>query len=263
MPIHQTTDRSVAHGIAFALAAALCVAGVGVARADDPNVGKPLVLNALGSFTDVAMWIFRTADGKYTIGTPVKGTNELLVMPSPEPSPGDSVSGVTLSRHKFDTLGYPLHISLLEKLFAAAYQVPIYVGSGGQVWIHQNGDPIADEKPMGSGSRPALKYWGPFHADAIPFDKSPEPEIQAAFTFAKGAMKSLGNMPDAQKNLANYGILFVDDGDIVWVEFGPRFGPNEAPHLGCQTQLGRDMVFGYNKKQTDSTRTIGKFVQCF
>ena len=70
-------------------------------------------------------------------------------------------------------------------------------------------------------------------------------------------------MPAAQKDLANYGVLFVDDGNTVWVEFGPRFAPDEAPHLGCQTQLGRDMVFGYYKKQTDTQGKSGKFLQCF
>jgi hypothetical protein len=40
------------------------------------------------------------------------------------------------------------------------------------------------------------------------------------------------------------------------------FGPGEAPHLGCRTQLGRDMVFGYNKK-AQSDRSTGKFLQCF
>jgi hypothetical protein len=70
-------------------------------------------------------------------------------------------------------------------------------------------------------------------------------------------------MPESQKNLGNYGVLFVDDGNTIWVEFGPRFAVNERPHLGCQTQLGRDMVFGFNKKQVDDEGTSGKFLQCF
>jgi hypothetical protein len=51
-------------------------------------------------------------------------------MPSPEPSPGGAVVAVTIARHPFDTLGYPLHISLVEKLFAAACEIAVYPTAG-------------------------------------------------------------------------------------------------------------------------------------
>jgi hypothetical protein len=224
---------------------------------------SPVVLNEHGTYVDAAAWMYKGADGLFSNGPAVKGTNESLPMPSPEPSAGATLAGVTLIRHRFDTLGYPLHIALIEKLFAAAYQIPIFVAWNGELWKHDAGDPIAQEEPVSRTSRPAFKYWGPFHADEIPFDKAPEPELQSAFAFAKSMMSSIRNMPESQKDLGNYGVFFVDDGQVVWVELGPRFGPDEAPHLGCQTQLGRDMVIGYDKKQPSGAGRVGKFLQCF
>jgi hypothetical protein len=167
-------------------------------------------------------------------------------------------------RHPFDTLGYPMHIALVEKLFAASYQTTIYVGSNGRAfWRYDYGAPVINEQLVGTDSKPTFKAWGPFPGNAIPFAQAPEQGIQTAFDFAKRALNSISNMPESQKNLGNYGVLFVDDGNTVWVEVGPRFAPNEAPHLGCQTQLGRDMVFGLDKKQPDKQGPAGDFLQCF
>ncbi len=246
----------------FPLIAALC-ASVGAAALADSFALQPLVINASGTFRDKCVWLYRNADGKYGYGPTVNGTNEILVMPSPSPPTGGAVDAVELARHGFDTLGYPLHIALVEKLFAASYQVTIYANNRRELWRYDYGDPVEDEKPITAASRPAFKAWGPFHGDAVPLAQAPGPRIQAAFNFAKGALDSIGNMPEAQKNLGNYGVLFVDDGNTIWVELGPRFAPNEAPHLGCQTQLGRDMVFGYNEKQPENTGVSGKFLQCF
>lgn len=244
---------------------ALCFGLGAVALADAPPTGKPLVINEFGTYQDQAVWMYRTPDGKYAPGAPVKGTNETLVMPSPAPSPGGAVVGVLLVRHSFDTLGYPMHIALVEKLFAASYQIAIDADNKGAIWEHKYGTPVVEESPnpLAQGSRAAFKAWGPYHADAVPLAQALEPEIQAAFDFAKSALTSITNMPTAQKDLTNYGVLFVDDGNTIWVELGPRFAPDEAPHLGCQTQLGRDMVFGYNKKQPQGNGTVGKFLQCF
>jgi hypothetical protein len=242
---------------AFAVVPALFA----VACADAP-LGKPLVVNEPGSFQDQAAWLYQTADGRHSSGPTAKGTNENLVMPSPSPEPGGAVEGVIIGRHPFDTLGYPMHIALVEKLFAASYKVRIYASDSGQIWRYEYGDPVENESTITKSSRSNFKAWGPFHADAVPLAQAPEPEIQSAFDFAKGALKSISNLPDSQKELANYGVLFIDDGSTVWVEFGPRFGEGEAPHLGCQTQVGRDMVFGYNKKQSGSGES-GKFLQCF
>lgn len=233
-----------------------------VALADAP-VGKPLVINESGTYQDKGVWLYRTAAGKYSFGPAAIGTNETLVMPSPSPEPGGAVVGVEIIRHSFDTLGYPMRIALVEKLFAASYQITINASNKGDLWKHEYTDPVADETPISGKSRAAFKAWGPFHADAVPLAQAPEPEIQPAFDFAKGALNSIGNLPSAQKNLGNYGLLFIDDGSAVWVEFGPRFGADEAPHLGCQTRLGRDMVFGYDKKQQSRQGKSGKFLQCF
>lgn len=232
-----------------------------VALADSPG-GKPLVINESGAYKDAATWLYRTASGRYGFGPAVMGTNETLVMPSPSPEPGGAVIGVEILRHHFDTLGYPMRIALVEKLFAASYQIAVNAGNNGDLWKYAYGDPIVNETPIVGKARAAFKAWGPFHADAVPLTQAPEPEIQAAFNFAQGALNSISNLPASQKSLANYGALFIDDGRTIWVELGPRFAPDEAPHLGCQTQLGRDMVFGYDKKQSGPD-TSGKFLQCF
>jgi len=247
--------------LASSLITVLSISIGAVVLADSPAL-KPLVINQSGPFQDKGVWLYRLADGRYGTGPAVIGTNEMLVMPSPSPPPGGALDAVEVLRHRFDTLGYPLHIALVEKLFAASYQTAIYVFDNGQLWSNEYGEPVASEKPVAGGIRPAFKDWGPFPADAVPLTQAPEQEIQVAFDFAKGALSSVDNMPDSQKDLGNYGVLFIDDGNTIWVELGPRFGPNEAPHLGCQTQLGRDMVFGFNK-QLDSRGASGKFLQCF
>lgn len=244
---------------AFVLIAMLGAGITAVARA----AGEALAINASGTFQDKGVWLYRYAGGGYGYGPAFNGTNETLVMPSPSPPPGGSVVGVEIIRHRFDTLGYPMHIALVEKLFASSYQVTINASDNGELWKYEYGDPVTNETPITNASRPAFKSWGPFHADAVPFAQAPDPELQVAFDFAKGALESIRNMPDSQKNLANYGLLFIDDGNTVWVEFGPRLAPDEAPHLGCQTKLGRDMVFGYNKKHAAGQAVSGKFLQCF
>lgn len=240
---------------------ALVVFGTTVVKADSPS-SNGLTINAAGTFQDKGVWQYRTAEGRYTFGPAVVGTNEVLVMPSPSPPTGGSVNAVEIIRHPFDTLGYPLRIALVEKLFAASYQIAVYAFNTGELWRYDYGNPIINEEAVTSASRPAFKSWGPFHADAVPMAQAPDPELQTAFDFAKGALNSISNLPEAQKNLANYGVLFIDDGNTVWVEFGPRFAATESPHLGCQTQLGRDMVFGYDKTQL-SRGKAGKFLQCF
>jgi len=232
-----------------------------VALADSP-AGKPLVINGSGTYQDKGVWLYRTAAGMYGFGPAVIGTNETLLMPSPSPEPGGAVVGVEIIRHPFDTLGYPMRIALVEKLFAASYQITINASNNGDLWKYEYGDPVVDETPLSGKSRAAFRSWGPFHADTVPLAQAPEPEIEAAFDFAKSALNSIVNLPDSQKNLGSYGVLFIDDGNTVWVEFGPRFAADEAPHLGCQTQLGRDMVFGYNKKHSGPVES-GKFLQCF
>jgi hypothetical protein len=247
--------------IVVVFASVVALAAVTAATLAD-STGKGLVINASGTYEDEGVWLYRTPEGKYGFGPAFAGTNELLVMPSPSPEPGGAVVGVEIIRHPFDTLGYPMHIALVEKLFAASYQITINASNAGELWKYEYGDPVINEAPITNASRPAFKSWGPFPADAVPMAQAPDPELQGAFDFAKGALNSIGNMPDSQKNLANYGVLFIDDGSTIWVELGPRFAPQEAPHLGCQTQLGRDMVFGYDKKRSERGK-VGKFLQCF
>jgi hypothetical protein len=88
--------------------------------------------------------------------------------------------------------------------------------------------------------------------------------MQPAFAFAKSALTSIVNLPDAQKDLSHYVVMFVSAQNTVWVEFRPLFGTAEVPHLGCQTELGRDMVFGYMKNRPEPNGAQpGIFLQCF
>jgi hypothetical protein len=261
----QKDDNLRFKRLASCLLVVLCVAAT-PKPSPKPSPKPPanaLRINKDGTYTDKGVWLYGNAPDKYSYGPEVIGTNELLVMPEPSPPTGSAVAGVVVIRHAFDMLGYPMHIALVEKLFAAGYQVPISASQSGELWKYSYGDPIAAENLTTGGTRPPFKSFGPYPANAIPMDKAPEPEIQAAFTFAKNAMNQISNLPASQKDLSNYGALFIDDGTTVWVEFGPRFGVNETPHLGCQTQLGRDMVFGYNKTQTNAKGSVGKFLQCF
>lgn len=254
--------RTIMKPVALIFATILMLPAAAAVAFADSSVTQPLVINASGTYQDKGVWIYRTAGGRYSLGPAVSGTNETLVMPSPSPEAGGALAGVVIIRHPFDTLGYPMRIALVEKLFAASDQIMISASNRGEVWKYNYGDPIVNETPISGKSRGALHAWGPFHADAVPLAQAPEPEVSAAFDYAKSALNSITNLPDSQKSLSNYGVLFVDDGNTVWVEFGPRFAADEAPHLGCQTQLGRDMVFGYSKKQSGDISS-GKFLQCF
>jgi hypothetical protein len=179
-------------------------------------------------------------------------------MPAPSPEPGGQVAAVAIVRHSFDTLGYPMHVSLLEKLFGTSYKISVYASNQGEMWQYDSGSPASDEKSVTLQQSPRIKIWGPMRADGpIP------PDLQKAFAFAEESLASIRNLSDAQKQLGNYIVMFVDDGTTTWVEFGPSFAPGETPHLGCQTQLGRDMVFGYDDKQTGGERKTGEFLQCF
>jgi hypothetical protein len=64
--------------------------------------------------------------------------------------------------------------------------------------------------------------------------------------------------------MSHYVVMFIETSDKVWLEFAPLLAPNEVPHLGCQAQQGRDMVFGISKKsQPTSAQTAANFIQCF
>ncbi len=134
--------------------------GIGaVAVAQTPSL-KPVVVNQTGPYTDKGVWLYANAAGKYGYGAAVNGTNELLIMPAPSPSPGGSLAGILLIRHPFDPIGYPLHIALVEKLFAASYQTTVEASEGGDIWKHEFSDPVAVETPTTGGTRLPFRIFG-------------------------------------------------------------------------------------------------------
>jgi hypothetical protein len=224
-----------------------------------PMPGAPLRINAQGTFSDIAAWIYKTPQGTFGFtSTPAIGTNELLNVPplSGVPS-GSTPVGVFVKRHAFDPLGYPMHISLVDKLFAHLTQLTISMSTNGGLFTYDPKDPAAKEGVV-QGHAAQIRYSGP-----IPADGPIPPDVQAAFSFAKQSLDAITNMPPEQKNLKNYGVLFIQDGNITWVELGPIFAPDERPHLGCQTLLGRDMVFGYDARSSQPMDLAGKWLQCF
>lgn len=224
-----------------------------------PMPGAPLQINAQGTFTDIAAWIYKTPQGTFGFtSTPVIGTNELLNVPPLAGIPsGDAPVGVFVKRHAFDTLGYPMHISLVDKLFARLTKLMISMSTNGGIFSYDPKDPAGKEGII-QGHAAEISYAGPMPADGpIP------PDVQDAFAFAKQSLDAITNMAAEQKDLKNYGVLFVRAGDVTWVELGPIFAPDEKPHLGCQTLLGRDMVFAYDPKTSQATDLAGKWLQCF
>jgi hypothetical protein len=216
-------------------------------------------INPQGTFGSLGVWIYRTAAGTYGFTDATVGTNEKLVLGPPKLPPGSGISAVWIKRHQFDTLGYPLHIALVEKLFAQSNKIDVMVDDVTGTWSHEPRTAASNESLLGKSGQPTIAASGPFPADGpIPV------EMQPAFAFAKSALTSIVNLPDAQKDLSHYVVMFVSAQNTVWVEFGPLFGTAEVPHLGCQTELGRDMVFGYMKNRPEPNGAQpGIFLQCF
>jgi hypothetical protein len=224
-----------------------------VSGGDAPGIG----INAQGTFTDLAAWIYKTPDGKFKNGPPMKGTNEILIPDPPKPETGGAVVGISHFHHPTDTQGYPLHISLYEKAFANANKVELYSTNESSLWKYEPGDPVYKEEMVTGSGGPDFKVVGPTDTGTIP------PQYQAAFDFARNAVSALTNLPDPQKDMTHYNVLFAETTDRVWVEFGPVLAQNEIPHLGCQAQFGRDMVFGVLKKSPPNEPQSAAFIQCF
>ena len=217
----------------------------------------PVRINAEGTFKDVGVWIVQTADKKFRYLPGSIGTNENVAMPLPALQPGEALSASMRIRHGLQTYGYPMQLSMMEKLFATTNHVTAMDSIGENMRKYEPGTPFPQEVVV-SGASP-----GRFTADGPMPANGPIPAADKdAFTYATGALSSIENLPADQKDLAHYAVMFIDDGTNIWVEFGPSFGPTEAPHLGCQTVEGRDMVFAYGKQMTPQGRG-GAFLQCF
>jgi hypothetical protein len=222
-----------------------------------PFAGR-LRINPQGTLGTLGIWMYKYPNGTYKHGDVIVGTNETLPMPAPNPPPGSVLSGIFIKGHPFDTLGYPLHVSLVDKVFAQIKKLDVVMSENGETWTYSSGDPAVKETGESGATLSTFRSVGP-----IPADGPIPAELQTAFAFAQHAMSSIENLPDAQRSLRNYSALFVITDNAVWVELGPAFADGEAPHAGCQTQLGRDMVFGYGAKGSAAGDAIWKWLQCF
>ena len=239
------------------LVAILTLLPVAGAAASAPRI------NAEGTFVDVGVWMYKNDDGKFRNGEGVKGTNESLVMPSPSPQYGETLVGITHVHHPRDTMGYPVHISLIEKAFANVHKVQLFSsGSEDMMWEYDAGTPFFHEvgeakSPARASAPPNYKMMGPMPANG------PIPPVYAdAMAFLKGALGAIENLPPAQKDLSNYVVQFAETDDAIWMEIAPNPAQGEAIHLGCQMQNGRDMVFAYEKRSVNGTHG-GPWLQCY
>ncbi len=220
-------------------------------------------INTQGPFTDVGVWMYRTDDGKFRNGPGVKGTNESLIMPSPTPQYGEALVAITHIHHPRDRMGYPVHVSLIEKAFANVHKVQLYSsGSDDMMWAYTAGTPFGQEHGESTGSARAeapesYKMTGPFPGN----QPLPAPYADAV-AYLKNALGSIENMPTAQKDLSNYVVLFSETDAVIWMEIAPVPAAGEDVHLGCQMQNGRDMVFGYEKNAA-AGKHGGPWLQCF
>jgi hypothetical protein len=221
-------------------------------------------INAQGTFTDAGAWMYETDDKKFRNGDDVKGTNESLLMPSPSPQYGETVVAINYFHHPRDTMGYPVHISLIQKAFANIHKVAIYSSGDDDrtMWRYDSGTPFGNEHGTAPGfgraeAPPSYKLTGP-----VPGSAAMPPDYADAVAYLKQALGSIENMPAAQKNLSNYVVMFAETDDTIWMEIAPVPATGEDVHLGCQMQNGRDMVFGYQKK-APAGKHGGPWLQCF
>lgn len=219
-------------------------------------------INAQGTFTDRAGWVYLDASSTTSISPPYSGTNEFLQLPSPSPPSGGAVVGVEILRHPSDEMGYPVHISMLVKTYASmkALQMVYLADSATSLYRYDVAQTIWNQTAVRGvdNNKEVLGAIGPMAAESPAPDK-----YRTAADFAKLNLQAITNLPTAQKLLGNYDLGLVETKDMMWVEFEPHFGPSESPHLGCQTQLGRDMAFGFMKADLAQNRNASRFLQCF
>ncbi len=236
----------------------IVTAGVGIGR----RPGAPAALPTGGveprsADTPVkAFWMYRNADDSVSSGPQIMGTPETLIMPSPQPAPDQKLVGVMHVHPPRNAAGYPLHISMMEKAFANAHGVTIYSGSAGRLWKYEAHARYASESSMSGAGREGFTIQGPYMGDG----PMPQQYVQEGAAM-KNALAEIPTLGAAQRDLANYVMLFVDARNAVWIEIAPLPAPGEALQLGCAMQRGRDMVFGYFKAgSANQTPTV---LPCF
>jgi hypothetical protein len=203
-----------------------------------------------------AAWIY---EGRYGAGIApfIAGSNERVnVLPSNLSAYEDPIA-IALFRGPFDFRSYPLRISLVDKLFTATQKLPRAIMYTAQdVRQYEPSKPAYDEMELRGPGAGAFTASGPFPANGPIIE-----QYQPAFRYAVDAMHYAALSSD-QTDLSHYVVLFVDTPSVTWIEFGPAFAVNETPHFGCQTELGRDMVFAYRKAFANEPST-GPLLPCF
>lgn len=202
------------------------------------------------------MWIYQGTRGM-GYAPLISGTAERIDVLPPNTTATQEIEGIELFRHPMDFLGYPMRISLVDKLFAFNEKLqyviaPTQEGTREFDTLH----PLYAETVLHGPGAGAFTASGPFPANGAIVD-----EYKPAFAYATGVLNAL-DLPSDEKDLSHYAVMFIDTPSITWIEFGPAFAPDEAPHLGCQTKLGRDIVVGY-KKNVDGAAQGGLFIPCF
>jgi len=190
---------------------------------------------------DGAAWVY---EGNYGTGFApiIQGSAERIDVLPPNVTNTENVLGIELFRRPFDYQGYPMRVSLVDKLFAMTQKLEYVVAStvdGAREYDTRR--PAYEETVLHGPGAGDFRASGPVPANGPIIE-----QYQAAFSYAVRTLDRL-DVPSEQKDLSHYVVMFVDTPNTTWMEFGPAFAPGETPHLGCQTQLGRDMVFGYEK----------------
>ncbi len=205
---------------------------------------------------DAAAWIYQ---GNYGLGfaNVIQGTRERIDVLPPNIAATQSAVGIELFRRSLDAAGYPMRISLVEKLFAATQKLEYVVLSTSEgAREYDTRQPAYSETVLHGPAAGAFRASGP-----VPANGPVIAEYQPALSYATRSLAQL-NLPADEKDLSHYVVMFIDTPSTTWIEFGPAFAPGETPHLGCQTQLGRDMVFGYAKDPAAGAGS-GPFIACF
>ncbi len=219
-------------------------------------VGAFNLINNHPIYSDSAMWIYQGTRGM-GYAPLITGTAERIdVLPANVTAEQD-VEGIEIFRHPMNFQAYPMRISLIDKLFASDEKLNYIIAPTAEGTRQFDPRRPAYNEDVLHGPGPgAFSASGPFPANGAILD-----QYKPAFDYATHLLGML-DLPSDQKDLSHYAVMFIDTPTVTWIELGPAFAQGETPHLGCQTKLGRDMVFAY-QKNPEGGKQGGPFISCF